>query len=733
MTTSIQFPSVTISDATNTSIDNSFRQINGLNDNTTYNVRAILTHNSTGRRITIDKVLDDTGNIFQFTTLINESITIGIDTSLQKTQTSLSYEIREFSSNKDHLYNIECMLYYWDITTSQYILMPSQTKLIESINNALFTILGGGGGGPLAYPLVNFTNLTHNTKYKSTCKIYNTNLGQYYNGGQEITLFNNVNTLDYLISFAINPSLTTRTTNSITLYFTELMDNRDPVVTTPSSVVFDSVKFRGVYEMTGSPGVMLPLDVPKTNVPFIASSEGRTYQVLFSGLEANKTYAFEGLFTRNTLYNDVRTDFSYSVTTFPYQVLYTLTDLVVSTTQFVFRLLSLTDNTGTGGNFTSIKFYTYKKDGGGGGGVGVGVGETLVGNPYEYLNVPEQTTRTFTIDLLEVNTEYRIQAEFIKSGQYTVTIDNLFTQFTSNDPTSDPLDATIVIDDDNIATTPASVTFKVIDFESPEFANSETHTVQLIAMTPSQIQAEEQGNILQWDFTSQSRLVDIFNNVFVVDVPSNVVFDQVNGITTLANNVYLRFTPADWAIFDGLGNNFKMETNIIVPSGLTEAKFHMKFNTSVVSSELTGFNLQLYNDGLMFSGCVRISDGNERFLMLNMVYDVSTHPGGFYDTFHSLEFDFETYPYGTRVGESGLYNSFAMGRIIIDNTVVMEQYIVDRTAFAPNEESGIFLYTSGSGNGYYEMYLAQPNIMVKDFRMGVLRTSSGGGGAGATS
>ena len=71
---------------------------------------------------------------------------------------------------------------------------------------------------------------------------------------------------------------------------------------------------------------------------------------------------------------------------------------------------------------------------------------------------------------------------------------------------------------------------------------------------------------------------------------------------------------------------------------------------------------------LMFQGHVRISDGNTRFLMLNMVYDVSTHPGGFYDAFHSLEFDFETYPYGTRDDGLGNFNSFAMGRIINDNT-----------------------------------------------------------------
>ena len=63
----------------------------------------------------------------------------------------------------------------------------------------------------------------------------------------------------------------------------------------------------------------------------------------------------------------------------------------------------------------------------------------------------------------------------------------------------------------------------------------------------------------------------------------------------------------------------------------------------------------------------------------------------------------------------------------------MEQYIVDRTAFAPNEESGVFLYTSGSGNGHYEIYLTHADIKIRDFRMGVLRTDSGGGGAGATS
>ena len=102
----IVYPSITLTDVNNISIDNTTQTITGLQDDTLYNIRAVLRHNTTGVSKVIARVIDDVGNIVEFRTLLNESIYLAIG-GVGVTQTSLGFELREFTSNKSVNYDIE--------------------------------------------------------------------------------------------------------------------------------------------------------------------------------------------------------------------------------------------------------------------------------------------------------------------------------------------------------------------------------------------------------------------------------------------------------------------------------------------------------------------------------------------------------------------------------------------------------------------------------------------------
>ena len=51
----IVYPSITLTDVNNISIDNTTQTITGLQDDTLYNIRAVLRHNTTGVSKVIDK------------------------------------------------------------------------------------------------------------------------------------------------------------------------------------------------------------------------------------------------------------------------------------------------------------------------------------------------------------------------------------------------------------------------------------------------------------------------------------------------------------------------------------------------------------------------------------------------------------------------------------------------------------------------------------------------------
>ena len=161
----IVYPSITLTDVNNISIDNTTQTITGLQDDTLYNIRAVLRHNSTGVSKVIDRVIDDVGNIVEFRTLLNESIYLAIG-GVGATQSSLGFELREFTSNKNVNYDIEYFIYQFDTAALSYTKL-AQTQTTGDISNATFA-------PPVtAYPLVNFSNLIANTKYKVTAKVLN--------------------------------------------------------------------------------------------------------------------------------------------------------------------------------------------------------------------------------------------------------------------------------------------------------------------------------------------------------------------------------------------------------------------------------------------------------------------------------------------------------------------------------------------------------------------------------
>eukprot|EP00959_Pyramimonas_sp_CCMP1952_P204306 4272866-Pyramimonas_sp.AAC.2 len=53
------YPTITLTDVNNISIDNTTQTITGLTDDTVYNIRAVLRHTTTGQSKVIDRVLDD--------------------------------------------------------------------------------------------------------------------------------------------------------------------------------------------------------------------------------------------------------------------------------------------------------------------------------------------------------------------------------------------------------------------------------------------------------------------------------------------------------------------------------------------------------------------------------------------------------------------------------------------------------------------------------------------------
>jgi len=701
--TEITYPSVSIPDATNTSIDNTLRSIINLRDNTTYNIRAVLRNNATGRTTIIDKVRDDTGEVFEFTTQLDENITIGIGTSLVLAHTSLSYHITQFNSNKETNYDLECFIYEWDDASSTYIKL-GQSIPITNISNALFT------PSTTTFPSATFTNLNYNKKHKSTCKIYNKTLGQYYNSGQELHLFDDRFTLNYLIDFYINTARTERTTNSITLYFTSLMDNRDPVLVPPgnSTHIFNTILFQAFYEI--SPLVLNSIDVNKTNVAFIDTVEGKDFIVTFNALQPNTNYSFKGQFSRNTLYSNILVDFGYSVTTLQYAVTYTLSDFTPTYDQFSFRLTGLTDNTGLANNFTKIQFYAYEIDGG---------VETLTSNsPFEYLDIPERTTRRFIVDGLLENTEYRVKVIFEKAGLYSISVDNLFTESTLVDPADIPLGATIILDDDNITTTTSSVQFKIIDFQSPDFADTELHTVELIVLTPAQIMSINESNIVHWDF-SNSSLNDYYGNVLTPTQISDFVFSN-GGIKNTRANTHLTFTPTDFSIFEGLGGDFRLSVSLLIPTDPIALKFKCMF---VNPSNDRGFIVQIYDNTIFFQGYVRLVDGNPREMLFNIQYTITNHflMEDFFDTRQDLEFTFRTIALGSDTSDPNL---FGEAKLYTNGTERLSQYLTDMHAGIPiadwpttTIENGVYLPTT-SPNGYYDIHMNVNGVELYEFKMG---------------
>eukprot|EP00959_Pyramimonas_sp_CCMP1952_P101416 2121596-Pyramimonas_sp.AAC.1 len=189
---------------------------------------------------------------------------------------------------------------------------------------------------------------------------------------------------------------------------------------------------------------------------------------------------------------------------------------------------------------------------------------------YEYLDIPHFTTRIFDLGELEADTEYRVKAIFHKAGLYTITVNNLLTDTTLGVPSEPTFDATITLDDENIVTTTNAVSFTVVDFQSPNFADTEGHTVTLYAVTPSQVIALASNNALHWDFSGDDgSLTDYFGNEFVPTTTNAYSFDGTSLVTSA--NLRLQYTPTDWGVFDGLSNNWRQKLTMTIPTSSVSA------------------------------------------------------------------------------------------------------------------------------------------------------------------
>ncbi len=679
--TQVVYPTLTLTNVNNLSVDNSTQTLAGLADNTTYNLRAVLRHNATGESIVIDRVLDDTGNVVEFTTQLNEVIYLAAG-GVQAAHTTIGFELRDFNSNKNVNYDVEYFIYEYDQPSATYTKL-AQTHTTTDVSNAAFT-------PPVAtYPSVLFDNLTSNTKYKITAKVLNKSTGTYYNGGTEIVLIDNQFTLEYIIDYNINTAITDVGVNSIILHFTRLGDN-----TGDASGLFNSILFRGSYEI--SPFNFATVDVTRTNVNFFDG--GTNYTVTFTGLQPDTNYSFNGLFTRNTLYTNKPANFGYNVTTDAYAVSYTLGTLNISDTSFTFRLNNLTDNSGGTANFTYIHFLVFDA-----------IDGSQVGGIREYLDIPHLTTRQFVLDGLSPDTEYRVQAIFHKVGLYTITINNLFTDTTIS--AAPAFDASIILDDQNISTTASSVQFTIVDFQSPHFDNTEVHTVTLQAITPNQAVALADNSVLHWNFADET-LVDYFGNEF--STTSAYTYDGT-GLVTQQANLRLQFTPTDWGIFDDLKNNWRNKVVMTIPSSATADKY---LSTFVNATHNKGFRIHIYNNNIQFQGYVRLDDGNAAELFFYAIYDGSQLTGGFFDVEHEYEFIYEGITLGSDPSNADLYGR---AKIVIDG-VEVASVDLDNTSgvYTPaTKAEGVFIANSG----YYEVQMPISGTKLNEYTIGTSRTS----------
>lgn len=674
------FPKITINDVNNTNLDSVTKQITGLQDDQVYNIRAILKNNSTNQQVIIPRVLDDTGAVFQFRTPIDEIISMSAGV-VNSSFTSLDFPLTNFNSNKTTtLYDIEFLLYQW--VGGTYVNLPGNTQTLTDISNADFN------PPPASYPSITFSGISYDSKYKCSAKIFNKSSGNYYNGGQEILIFQDQLTSNYIILTTINTASTVKNAKSVTLYFSELKDNTSHV-----SSLFNTIRFYMTNNANGN-----RIFVDRTNVSFVDIADSM-YSIKLSNLLANTSYSFSGDFSRNTLYTNLFKSFNYSVTTDSYDVTWSsISSINISTDTIQFRLLGLVDNVESL-HFDNILFNLYKTSD----------LSTSVGlSPYEHLNVPINTTRLFSFSGLEEDVEYKIVATFVKNGVYSVVKDIMVEETISS-----TLNASIIIDDDGVSTTTTSVNFTISDFESPDYPSSNTHSIVLIAITPAQAIGLGEGSVAHWDFAS-NELVDYFGNTLLINPVNinNYTFDDSLSLTTQTASVSVFFTPTDWAIFNGLGNDFKQTIDIMIPTSAVQDKFHAYFQNT--GSDL-GFTIRIYENTLFYQGYCRSEDGNIVELIFNIQY---TLPANFYDNRQVIQLEYETFLIGSNDINT---NAWCKAILKIDNIEVANFFQINTANYsASTQTNGVYIYQAGGNLSFYNLSLHIPGTKLYELKIGSL-------------
>ena len=660
-------PSITLTGINNTSIDNSPQQITGLNNGTTYNLQAIMTHTGTGKMTLVNQVKDDLNAVVEFTTTANEILSFTTD-SLVKAFNQITLNFN-FTSNSTSGYDLAFNLYHYTGGSFQFVRTQQENNILN------------GDTIPLS-----FTNLNAGSRYKVTVVFFNRRRQLYYNGGVEEVVFADESTNNYIITATIDTGSTTRNATSFTVFFDQLKDNS-------GSGVFSSIQFRAT-----APGKTTVYATLKTNVPFVNSGDS-ALEVRFVGLQHNTNYLISGLFVRTGIYSkDISTGFH--VTTEEYFVTNQVYGLTPNTTSFQFGLSSLapngfSDNTG---NFLAInvKFDTYLP--------------TDLVNPVIpvtiYDNVPFFTTRTFTISGLQPDTSYVVKARFSKAGFYTDLVYDFFTESTI----SNILNADITVN--NVSATTDTVSFDVVDFQS-EFADS-LHTVQIIAVRFAQMVMLQEGLVAYWLFQEYS-LIDPIGNEIIPNGPYNNLEDPYYEVLEESGHA-LSWSPRDNTIFEELQGDFRFLINFKIPDSIGVNRFTCKF---VNAYSYEGFIIKIDNNVVSFEGRTGGHNGDTTFTLFKALY---TLPSSWVGQWRTLEFTYLNFGLDAVTKNFGIGKIFDHSSVGGDTTEVAFNYANNSTNQfgATTIGRGMYFITTNSptNNNHLDIFTPVMNTQISRIKIG---------------
>lgn len=213
-----------------------------------------------------------------------------------------------------------------------------------------------------------------------------------------------------------------------------------------------------------------------------------------------------------------------------------------------------------------------------------------------------------------------------------------------------------------------------------------------------------------WDFSSESLYGDTDGFSNTMTAAGAYSFVGSNFVTS-TGNVKLTYTPSDYTIYEGLGNNWSLQIVMTIPSGAVPDKFISRFNIADPGAPagLKGFEVHFYNNGIQFKAMAQKTDGNVGLLFYTS-YDLvnDNYPGGpaaFFDNEHKYEFVLKPmYP-----GNYGTY------KIILDDDEVKTGLLQDLSFNSYTQVSGIYLPTT---NGPFENIFGLANTKVRSFSFG---------------